>query len=365
MERELPSVGDNTNINDSRLANDFKGVSFSNYKKTAVRKNLIENIINGRIEPACYWSSELICAGHFMDLWEIILHYVGKHIHIGNPKIVIYLEKRFMLFRNLMETEEFTSEFQLRNHTTIRQLFSEVICTLATSNRKHSFEPIKINRVDEFDMTYMTDRLKAPSVHYAEHILKRDDPKELFIAINEFSYHLSNDSLSVFNACYWIEWMIEFDLICKKRKQPATCDTRTDIPVENKYQTNIIWIVWDALFKYSDAIDNPYITQLLTSLQSIFCIKYTPASNKKRRYLLYFAVAIITETVPTDVPLMSNKPLVTNIVGQINLIYKQIKKNEKKPTTDYLFKNLENEVAIEKSMRRMELMNSIDISNKP
>ena len=68
--------------------------------------------------------------------------------------------------------------------------------------------------------------------------------------------------------------------------------------------------------------------------------------------------------VPTNIPLMPNKPLITTAVSQINLIYKQIKKNEQKPSTDYLFKNLEKEVAFEKSLRKMELVNSIDITHK-
>ena len=364
MNEELPSVNDNTTINDARQPGDFKGITFSNYKKLSVRNQLIQNIINGRIEPACYWCCELICAGHFMDVWENILHYVGKHIHIGNPKIVIYLEKRFELFRSIVENANCTHEIQLRNHPTIRELFSEIICTLTTSNRKHSFEPIKINREEEFDMTQMTERLKAPSINYADNILKPDDPKELFIAVNEFSYHLSKDSHSVFNACYWIEWIIEFELICKKRKQSSKCETRVYIPVENKFKNDIIWIMWDAIFKKCDTLKNPYITQLLTSLRNIFCIKYSAGTAKKRRYLLYFAVALVVEHVPTDVPLTANKQIITNVVSQINLIYKQIKKNEQKPTSDYLFKNLEKEVAFEKSLRRMEMVNSIDFSNK-
>ncbi len=69
MEPELPSVADNTNINDARQPGDFKSVSFSNYKQTAVRSKLIESMINGKVEPACHWCCELICAGHFMDIW--------------------------------------------------------------------------------------------------------------------------------------------------------------------------------------------------------------------------------------------------------------------------------------------------------
>ena len=109
-------------------------------------------MIKGKIEPACYWCCELICAGHFMDVWENILHYAGKHLHIGNPKIIIYLEKRFLLFQSIINEESVSSPHHLRNHPTIRKMFAEIVATLTLSNRKHSFEPIRIKRKEEFDM---------------------------------------------------------------------------------------------------------------------------------------------------------------------------------------------------------------------
>jgi hypothetical protein len=109
-------------------------------------------------------------------------------------------------------------------------------------NKKHSFEPIRINRIEEFDMTQMTERLKAPSTKYAESVLLKDDPKELLIAVNEFAYNISKDRINMTTACYWIEWMIDFDTICKKRKEPVYAERRK-VSVENKYQCDIIWIL--------------------------------------------------------------------------------------------------------------------------
>ena len=68
-------VNDNTEINDIRTQPQFRGITFSNFKKPDVRKQFIENMKKGKLEPACYWCAELICAGHFAEVWEIILHY--------------------------------------------------------------------------------------------------------------------------------------------------------------------------------------------------------------------------------------------------------------------------------------------------
>ncbi len=352
---------DSSFINDIRQPHELKGISFSNYKKSDVKNEFVSNLLNGKIESACYWAAELVCAGHYLELWENILYYCCKHIHLGNPKLVLYLEKRFELFKSIINNGQVLSQLDLRNNTNIRNMFAEIVCILCMSVKKHSFEVIKINKMEEFDITLMTERLKAPGDQYARVFFLEDDPKAIFIPMNEFAYHISSESKNTVFACYWIEWILEFETLCKKRKAVCMVERRPYVSVDIKLARDLVWIIWDALFYYIKTLNNPFLNKTMDALFTLFSLHYTNACGKKRRYMLYFAVSLCTEQANMDVELVADKRKVELAVHNINSIYEQIKKNEMKPGTDYLFSGLnDKQREFAKSMEKLNLMNSIE-----
>lgn len=345
-------------INDVRSEKDFKGITFSKFKRTDVKKELLNSLKSGRIEQALHWSAEFICCGCFIELWDIILNFIGKHIHLGNPKLPIYLEMRFNNFKEMISTYNGV-ELDIRNNDKVRKIFAEIITILCSSKQKHSIESIKIKKQEEFDMTSMSSKLKAPSVQYATDIFKKDDPKELFIAINEFAFHVSKDSRSSLDACYWLEWILEFENLCKKRKEVCICERRTFAMVDEKCVKEPIWMIWDVLFKANAEKKSEISDKILKSIFELFCIRYTSGVKKKRKYLLYFAISLLTDTFDSTIDIIENKTTVDNITKKINLIYKEIKKNEQRPATDYLFNGLEKSNR-EKTFEKLEALNKLN-----
>jgi hypothetical protein len=344
-------------INDKRAIQEFRGLSFSKFQKSKVKSELLSCLINNKLEPACYWAAELICAGHFLDLWDTLILFVSRYIHLGNPKLPIYISMRFTNFKDIMANGYVGNELSMRNNVKIRQLFSEIICILCQSRKKHSLEAVKIQKEDEFDMTHMASKLKAPSIDYAKTIFKSDDPKELYIGMNEFAYHISPISKNCVTACYWLEWILEFETMCKHNKEACIAETRTLAPVLDKFRNDTIWIIWESLLNEAEN-KHPLIKKSIHALLDLFSIKYTHGMKKKRRFLIYFAINLLTESVDFNIDIITNKPHVDAVMKKIGLVYKDVKKNEITLGDDYLFMGVE-QTNLDKTIERLEKMNEI------
>ena len=233
-------------INDARSIKQFKGITFSKFKKNDAKKELLNNLVNSKIEQSCYWCAEFVCSGHFIDLWDTIFLFSAKYIHLGNPKLPHYLNLRLNYFKSIVNNGFQENILKIRNHEKTRELFAEIICVLCLSSKKNAFENIKIDKND-LSMTRIAHKLKADSTKYAQIVFKDEDPKELFIAVNEFAWNISKNKKDSRMACYWIEWILNFETLIKKENKKYSGSRRT-VPVENKYQTDIIWILWDCLY---------------------------------------------------------------------------------------------------------------------
>jgi len=342
-------------INDKRKIVDFKNITFSKYKKADAKKELVKCLLGQKIEHACYWSAEFICAGHFLYLWEIIFLCLSKNIHIGNPKLAIYINMRLDNFKNILNSGYSNDILKMRNNKKIRFLFCEVIAILCFSKKKNSFDVPKIKECD-FNFFNLTEKLSAKNKRLGFNIFNNEDPNEIFVAINEFAWNISIKVKDNYKANYWLEWVLEYHKLCKKKKQEKKC-FRRQYPVDNKYQVNMVWLIWDVLFTEARKRKNGLV-KIIEALKNIFCIKYSSGTNTKRKFIIYNAISLLTESYDLNTSIIKDKEKVEKIKNQIDKIYIQIKKNEIKPDTDYLFNNI-NGNNLEKTINKLDKLNTL------
>ena len=74
---------------------------------------------------------------------------------------------------------------------------------------------------------------------------------------------------------------------------------------------------------------------------------------------MYFAVSLLTEPINLneEIAKQESKEKISNIIKNIDLIYKQIKKNEKSSNTDYLFTDVKKS-NLEKTIEKLDKINS-------
>lgn len=346
---------DKCKINDKRLKKDFKGISFSNYKKSDAKKQLLNYLFSGKIEESCYWSAEFICAGHFIDLWDIIFNFICDKINLGNPRLPVYVEYRLEDFKNIVNSGYTENEIKMRNNDKIRKLFAEMITIICLSRKKNSFDTPKVKE-NEYNTLNLTHRLKAPNVEYGRRIFKKEDPKELFIAINELYWNIENKNSS--ECFYWIEWILGFEVLCKKNNKIKLSGSRREVSVENKFQKDIIWLIWDTIFT-SAKTSSKGINKILEALLAMFSVRYGPGTKRKRKIMIYYAISLLTEPFDKETPLYKNQKVIQQVTKKIDNIYKQIKVNEIVPNTDYLFNNSINSGNLEKTLDRINQMNTM------
>lgn len=310
-------------IEDVRDKVDFTRISFSGYNKKQVCKEIKKSTMNKNIEDALYWSSELICSGHYLELWETIFQIMCEYIHIGNPKLSIYVHTRFLDFKHIINIQE--NELDARNNEKIRHIFTEIMYILSYSRKQYAIQAVKVS-IDDLDLTKITHLFIADHIHYNKNVFHTTDPKELFIPLNEFTYNLSTTKSS-HNCSYWMEWILAFEKQCKKQKTKLTAFKRTHIPVNEVQQNDIIWIIWDIIL-HAIKDRSPIVKKTVDSLFCLFCVKYTSSIKHKRKLILYYVFLLMCEKIDFSLPVNQSDVAFSEIKSGLPKIYQSIKKHE-------------------------------------
>ena len=305
-------------ISDTRNTDSFKTSTFSNYKLTDVKHRLIHSLQVSDIQASCYWSVELVCSNHFERIWDIILYFYSTYINISNPKGIAYIDNRFKAFKKIYETND--NPFELRNHQQIRMIFCEIMAMLCLSDKVCVMNYVDVPK-DDYNMTLIHTKYKSNSDDYITPYYREDDPKHMMSFFNEFVFNL--EIRNCFRAYYWLEFILGYEKILLKYREKSLSGVRSLVQLPSSYSKDIIWIVWEIIIKRAEERGAIYKT-LATSALSLFSIKYSPSSKQSKKYLVYYAISLLTNNIDMNIPIFNGDMDMEVIMENTNQIYKQL-----------------------------------------
>ena len=180
-------------IIDPRPLDAFKNKTFSDFKKTDVIKKLFKCIETDKIEEACYWVTECIVSGYSQELFEKLIIFNSKVIHINNPKLPEFLWRKYKTFLSSFDhisKKERDKLIHLRNTQSVRNCLFDIVTTMTNSLKSKRYDKYPKVIDNDFQYTNIQNKLSATMQILPSSIIKFTDPEELKIIMNEFLFHL-------------------------------------------------------------------------------------------------------------------------------------------------------------------------------
>lgn len=327
----------NNNFKDSLIIEqeqpDYKKQTFSGYKKTQVMTKLKQCILKQEIDRACIWGAELDISGHTYQLWEDLIIYALTEINIINPRLPLYLLKKFQEFLRIYKNFEDFS-IHIRNNQESRNKLCDLIVTIALSPKKKFPKYSKIT-IGDLTNDSMRRKMIANHLQLVDQFTSVHDPLKVRIAVNEIIAYLKlpHKGTSVVENCfYWIDFIQFYEKTLSKKKQKLLCRKRNHIKETNKFDNDYVWLLWEVILYYGKINKNKTMHTIILSLYKLYLLNFTKGKRNKRLVMIKFAILLILDCVPKvnyNTPIFYKNDLRFKANLNINQVYLNLNYNKK------------------------------------
>jgi hypothetical protein len=302
------------NIVDGRTVSDFQSFTFSGHSRKLAVKSLLESIQLGHADYACYWSLELLCSGLVNTLWITLFEGASTSVGRACPNVFTYLIGQHETFKRIQENYVVSTMTEMRNREDARRIVCDAACTVSLCRKQKAPSLPTIKAAHDFEPTTIRENLRATSQHLSSAVMKSDDPYELQIPVNELCFSLQNRD--TIRALYWTSWIFAFARERKKQsKEALTISPRQGHLIPEKFNRNLVWLVWDIVRQHSGGFVGGYID----ALEKMYCFQWEPSVSKARQTFLISAIVFATESQALDIrePAKRSEIEVSTVLGGI------------------------------------------------
>lgn len=280
---------------------EFRLTTYSDYRKSAVLRQLKEAIVVSDADTACVMMAELVAAGQFVDAWQLLIATAATHVHISSPLVFVHMHVRLSAFRR--EVHESLGPHPLivlREDAGIRDMFAELAYVVCAAPKALTSLSGLLVTIPESDLHehMITARLKAPHADFTTHtFVTHADAEELAVACNELAYSLGARDGAF--ASYWVQWIhLRTQLGDRDGKRLTAAERKLGIDhFETGMRTETVWIVWDILLDaLAQHTPGAYhqLRPVMLALLHLYAFKLTRAMLPKKIELIFMAIQLVT-----------------------------------------------------------------------
>jgi len=302
-------------IIDNRSIKDFSKKTLGNYLIKDVLTVFNKSLMECKIEESCNWSIELLVSGAYEKFWDKIFSIFLKNININNPILPIFIYKRYCKFLNYYN--KFDNKLELRNNQVIRNLICEV-CVVICSSLK--LKPLSFSKLtnNDFNLNYLTSKMKADKETYVKDKLKFGDPNEMKIIMNEFNFNLNTKNYELCN--YWLSWALEFEKRNTKKNKMYICGLREIDNIDDKLKNDLCWFIWEIILKESFKLSSDK-SENIQALYKLYKYDFKPTQKSKKNNYFLYAIKYFTDIFNVNNQIIPNTNILIQACSNINYIF--------------------------------------------
>ena len=312
-------------------------VSYSGYTKSAVFSQWHKSLLKQQYEEACHWTAELDASLWHKDLWQKIILFASKQVHLHCPKLPLIVARNFAYYQIyiIKHSQQDKNEYQPRNHHQLQKNLCQVIGLLALGSKGpvYTLPNIDIHKIDGGEL------VSGTHAWLMTHQKSQDDASIL---------RIMSTLLCQLEACcthkimYWLGVLIEYEKHQKQQKETIQMASRKPIlPDDHCYKhvfvnganaCDWVWLLWQAILhgccalgKSKECIDT------LKALGYLFAHDYTTSKRNSRMPILIHALQLVYTDIQwyKSIYTAQNEPLIDRACQNIHLLYKDIRDQRK------------------------------------
>jgi hypothetical protein len=313
-------------IHDIRIANDFKGITISGFKRKDVINAFQNSMINNKIEEAIRWSVELHSTGLNNIIWNCYNNIYLKYIHINNPKLFFYLLKRRKEYNSITKKYPKKHEIFSRNNQELRNLFAEITSILTLTKKNNIFLPKSLPSIKDtsFEKYEIKKRIISKNTNNILDYISNTTSNDEKLALNEILNNLLYTNGTFQNCLYWYLWLEKYKT--KNKDDNKILFENINLNKEEQYYDHWIFILWRILMSFESKLDKNNII-FIKKIEYIYKIDFKINSINKKKFYIFIVFYIIKNTINWNIPLFQNEYLIIQTNANINTMYFNIIKN--------------------------------------